>query len=181
MLKLSQLENLLEQGRGLQDRLREADRTIAAFEKIQGDTVRCIAVTEDPERGVRYGARLQVDVLPVSKSAAIGAAKRDRFKIVQQLADLGIEVDAPREKTSGEVIDEMTANRATGAALIERGIAPYRDAVLDRCPERDQARAARGHEALAAEVKPAVIGLAVVDLMNERGRGDALANNFGSR
>lgn len=96
MLKLSQLEELLEIGRELQEQLRQADHTLAAFEAIEGPTVPCRAITPSSfDVGYRRVATAVVDLLPVPKEQAISAAIRARSKIVQELANLGIEVDSP--------------------------------------------------------------------------------------
>jgi hypothetical protein len=75
---------------GLTDELANADRVLAEFEKVKGDTV--------PVRAFEAAhGYVSVPLLPVPKQVAVSAAKRERAKIVEQLRQLGVEVDDPQQ------------------------------------------------------------------------------------
>lgn len=91
MMKLSHLKTV----QMLRDALTEADRILRQFEAVKEDTVPAVACLESRDFGRFAGAH--VALLPVPKQVAVSAAIRERSKIVQQLAELGVEVDHVQE------------------------------------------------------------------------------------
>lgn len=78
----------LTQVRTLNQELEAATKTLAAFEAEKEEMVPVLAHTTD----LRMGGHT-VPLLPVPKAQAVSAAKREREKIVEELRNLGVEVD----------------------------------------------------------------------------------------
>lgn len=78
----------IDRVRELSNELNHTREVLAAFERMPGDTVPACAHTS--VGGYRGHS---VVLLPVAKSVAVSAAKREVSKVIEQLAHLGVEVD----------------------------------------------------------------------------------------
>lgn len=74
------------------DRLKLADRTLAAFEQYEGETVPSSARISGNLDGFSRGKGVYVDLLPVPKHVAVSAARRAREKIAAELLALFVVV-----------------------------------------------------------------------------------------
>ncbi len=87
-MKLQDLERIAE----LRDELESANRVLSAFVQVQGDTVRVQARSIVVDGSYGRGGET-VDLLPVPKEVAVSAAQRAVSKVVDQLLQLGVQVD----------------------------------------------------------------------------------------
>lgn len=112
----------------LRGKLVLARRTLDAFERFDGETVPSTAyIPRDPNQ--MGGLSGCVDLLPVPKSQAVSAAKREVSKIVEQLAHLGVEVDEPAERPYGDAIPgtprlEFMRDPVTGEHSMRESVTP---------------------------------------------------------
>ncbi len=95
-MKLADLDLIRE----LSVDLNEARSVLAAFEECPDETVSCHASLAGP--AFRRTAR--ITLLPIPKSQAVSAAKREVDKVAQQLVQLGVTVDVVIEDTPNRLV-----------------------------------------------------------------------------